>query len=296
MGINLEYRAYTLLGIASKFQDFFNSEPKNVEIKYKDKDGNIQTKTIPNVALMKQQLNDHGITSDDLDNILQQYGKLGENLVFGYGKPDESIFNNNENVLYIDRNTATIYGKNSLGVITSNFNSIELDKKLEDYIMFNRDIVIGEGDPTAFVNEKAKLYIDTTNNTLYVRDRKGDIASVSKILQTKPPVVSGPSSILETDIGVFTIENFDKNRQTSYNIKATAGKVNRVNDKIYLTPPVIGSDLNIKIYIVATDANLLPSDQIELNLTITNVPDTADQFLVNNNYPSNEVINDGWLY
>ena len=296
MAINYEYQAYTLIGMAGRFQDFFNGEAQYVSFQYKDKDGNIKTKTVPNITLMKKQLNDHGITSDDLTAKLDSFGKIGDNLVYGYGQPDASVFDGKDNVVYVDKNTATLYTKNDGGDITNNYNASDLETLLLDYMMVNRDVVFGNGGPDLGSDENVKLYIDSTNNTLYIRNNKGVLDAVSSVPQTETPNITGPNSILETDMAIFTINNFDGTKHTSYNISANAGKISRSNDKIYYTPANANGDQNVTITITATDANLLTSSLVTIPLAVTDVPDEADQVLINNNYGGNAANNNGWEY
>ena len=296
MAINYEYQAYTLIGMAGRFQDFFNGEAQYVSFQYKDKDGNIKTKTVPNITLMKKQLNDHGITSDDLTAKLDSFGKIGDNLVFDYGQPDASVFDGKDNVIYVDKNTATLYTKNDGGSIVNNYNAKELETTLLDYMMINRDVVFGDGAPGTDTDKNVKLYIDSTSNTLYIQNDQGVLNSVSSTSQTEMPDITGPNNILETDEAIFTINNFDASRYTSYNITATAGNISRSNDKIHYTPANVDGDQNVTITVVATDANLLSASPVKITLGVTNVPEEADQVLVNNNYSGNEATNDGWAY
>lgn len=65
--------AYTLIGMAEKFQDFFYGVAKDITFKYKDLNGNIQTKTVPNVEKVKEELMAASITTSDLNNALTNY-------------------------------------------------------------------------------------------------------------------------------------------------------------------------------------------------------------------------------
>jgi len=296
MANTYEYQAYTLIGMADKFQDFFNGTPKNVTFEYKELDGNLKTKVVPNISLLKQQLNDYGITSDDLTTMLDGFGKIGDNLVFGFGAPDTTVFDGNDNVVYVDKNTSTIYTKNDGGAIVTNFNASELNDLLLEYMKIDRDIVFGSGAPDLNIADSVKLYVDGSSNTLYMRNNEGSLETVSSVSQTDIPVVSGPSSILETNTATYSIDNFDASKYTTYNIVVSAGSFTRVDGNITYTPVNANGDQNITIEITATDTNLLASNKLTLQLTVTNVLDEADQVLVNNNYSGNEAGNDGWAY
>ena len=303
MAINYETQAYTLIGMAAKFQDFFNSDPKDVEIKYKDKDGNIKTKTVPNIAKLKQELNDHGITDDDLNNKLTEYAKVGENLVFNFGPPNPSIFDNNPNTIYIDKNTATIYTKNKDGEIINNYNAKDLENTLLDYMKIGRDVVIGDGKPDDNVPDTAKLYIDNTEGKFYIKNSEGVFKTVtssgssgSSGGKTATPVISGPDNVLETNTATYTIEDFDRNRKTLYNVTVTLGSVSITNNKIIYTPENVDSDTNVTMKIIASDAGKTASDPASITIKVSDVPDTSDQTLINNDYRNNESYNDGWEY
>jgi len=327
MAINYETQAYTLIGMAAKFQDFFNSDPKDVEIKYKDKDGNIKTKTVPNIAKLKQELNDHGITDDDLNNKLAEYAKVGENLVFNFGPPNPSIFDNNPNTIYIDKNTATIYTKNKDGKIINNYNAEDLENTLLDYMKIGRDVVFGDGEPDNNIPDTAKLYINNTEGKFYIKNSEGVFKTVtssgsggsssgdnsggsggsssgdnsggsggSSGGKTATPVISGPNNVLETNTATYTIEDFDRNRKTLYNVTVTLGSVSITNNKIIYTPENVNSDTNVTMKVIASDAGKTASDPASITIKVSDVPDTSDQTLINNDYRNNESYNDGWEY
>jgi len=65
--------AYTLIGMAEKFQDFFYNGAADVTFSYKDINGNIQTKTVPNIAKVTANLLANGVTDTELSNELTNY-------------------------------------------------------------------------------------------------------------------------------------------------------------------------------------------------------------------------------
>ena len=73
MPLSSSTAAYTLIGMAGKFQDFFYNSARDVTFSYKDGNGNIQTKTVPNVAKVTQQLLANGVTDAELNTALGSY-------------------------------------------------------------------------------------------------------------------------------------------------------------------------------------------------------------------------------
>jgi len=298
MAVNYSAIAYTLLGFADKFQDFFTNDPQDVTIKCKDCSGDIYTITIPNISKMKQMLNEHGITDDDLNNVLKEHAKLGKNLVFGYGPPKSSIFDSANKVFYVDRNTATIYTKDQNGKIVSNVSLETLNNILKDYIKYNRDIMLGDGKPDSNVPNTVKIYIDTKNENIYIRNTKNKLVLNNCGSKTATPDISGPDSILDTETAKYTIKNYNSSKNTYYNIKTSNGSTKRNGQYIYYYPPATKNDMTVTITVVAKDENSLPSDPVNLTLSVktTAINEEKDQLLINSDYKKNEYKNDGWNY
>jgi len=73
MALSSTTAAYTLIGMAEKFQDFFYADAQDVTFKYMDVNGIILTKTVPNIAKVTNALNINGVTSKVLATTLNNY-------------------------------------------------------------------------------------------------------------------------------------------------------------------------------------------------------------------------------
>lgn len=73
MALSSSVAAYTLIGMAEKFQDFFYGDAQDVTFKYMDADGNILTKTVPNIAKVTAELRDNGVSDSDIEQALEDY-------------------------------------------------------------------------------------------------------------------------------------------------------------------------------------------------------------------------------
>ena len=63
--------AHTLIGLASKFQEFFYSNAADVTFEYMNEDGERLTTTVPNVAKVTADLRASAVTDEELTNALK---------------------------------------------------------------------------------------------------------------------------------------------------------------------------------------------------------------------------------
>lgn len=78
MGLPYETAAYTLIGMATRFQDFFYAPEQDVTFEYMNENGEVKTATVPNVAKIKKQLDTAAVTDAELaDTLKSYYDKVG---------------------------------------------------------------------------------------------------------------------------------------------------------------------------------------------------------------------------
>jgi len=73
MGLPYETAAYTLIGMATRFQDFFYAPAQDVTFEYMNENGEVNTATVPNVAKIKSQLDAEAVTDAELADALKSY-------------------------------------------------------------------------------------------------------------------------------------------------------------------------------------------------------------------------------
>ena len=78
MPIASSVAAFTLINLASKFQEFFYGDAADVTFEYMNEDGEVLSTTVPNVAKVTAELQENGVTDSELDDILKEYYKQGE--------------------------------------------------------------------------------------------------------------------------------------------------------------------------------------------------------------------------
>ena len=125
-------------------------------------------------------------------------------------------------------------------------------------------------DRRCYINDEGmEFYWDEPNNTWRIRE---------PYLTTPDPEFSGPN-IADEDTNVnITITNYDT--ETSYNINVSHGTYSRSGDTITWSLPEVDSDTPATMYVSAREINKFVSNVVEFDLTIRDVPVTADQTLL----------------
>jgi len=115
-------------------------------------------------------------------------------------------------------------------------------------------------------------------------------------LMTPKPIISGPTSIVEKTTVTLTIDNFVSTQ--TYYISTDYGTYTFDTSNGTIEFTAIGTDLDItaNIKVQTIEEGKLLSFPTYYNFTIEPVPFTADQYLINSDYETNEEDSTGIEY
>lgn len=147
------------------------------------------------------------------------------------------------------------------------------------------------------------LVVNLANNALNVggtpANQMVNIDNISVLLPvTESPVVVMPSNVGENNICNITISNFDPT--AIYNILADKGTVGNINSSgvfSYTAPDITnGLDTSVTFTIYSSTVGKVKSPMISATLPILYLPVISDAALVNVDFRTNGVLNDGYKY
>ena len=186
------------------------------------------------------------------------------------------LFKASNNVNDIDGNPVL---DNSMLAATADFNNI--NNKLAS----NQNIIVDKVDK-AYVDSVAAQKAGTGEVIL-----KSDIAAI----RSASPTVSGPTTCTEGDTLSYTIDDYDTNNV--YEVESSIGAVTYGGaDTFTVVADQVNADTNGTVSVVATEPHKVKSLRTSIDVTVFDIPYTADQIVIDSNFSLNYEYNDGYTF
>jgi len=294
MKLNLKIADFTLRNLIEQLDAIFSSDSGDITYEVKDENENIHKVTVEGWEKLKNEIKTDFLPINDIKNILKDYISFIDNIKLTGGIPSEDDIDDNR--IVINKDTRAIYTKNQFGDMVESLNKDTVDRKLSKLLKNNKQIIFGEGEPNNSFGLNNTLYLDTKNANIYYKSNNEWHNLVKDLERTSMPVIKNIRDVIEVTDTVFNIENYDK--QCIYNVSVNVGTVslNVDNGTITYNSGKVYGNTPVRLVISAIKPGQLRSIANIYDFTVINITEQFDQALVNNDYKSHSLYNDGMVF
>ena len=294
MKLDYEIADYTLRNLVNQFDNVFGAQSQGLTYNVMDKNGNIATVSVDSWKKIKDNVRTDLTPITDINNTLKGYISFVDNISTIPGIP--TVDDLGDNKMALGKDTKGIYTGNQYGNLVKSLDKGTVDDKLLTLIKNGENIVFGSGIPSNDIGLEHTIFIDSAGkNVLYKNN--GEWHSLITVLdKTETPVVDNVHDVLENTDLILTISNFDSSFDYSVNVNIGEVSLDMTTGKLTFNGGIVSSDTPVQLEIAATKHGLLRSDAGVYNFTVTNIPTTSDDAIVDNNFSANAENSNGIQY
>ena len=294
MKLDYEIADYTLRNLINQFDNVFGAQSQGLTYNVMDKYGNIATVSVDSWKKIKDDVRTDLVPITDINNTLKGYISFVDNISTIAGLP--TVDNLDDNKIVLAKDTKGIYTKNQYGNMAKSLDKSTVDDKLLSLMKNGENIIFGSGTPDDSIGTEHTLYIDNDSKSVLYKNNGEWQSVIAPLDKTEAPMLNNVHNVLEDTDLILPISNF--NKKFDYNVNVNIGEVSldMTTGNLTFNGGMVSSDTPVQLEIAATKHGLLRSDAGVYNFTVTNIPTTSDDAIVDNNFSANAENSNGIQY